>query len=131
MVQRLQAKEGTYGRQKRRLRHKLDPTCTASAAVNGLGWSGADAGQTGDRRPESGTLDLSAVYEAGLSSPQTLRMEIQMNEKTEWTRRIFAAALAGSAAIAQTPAAPQAAPPAGAAQAQIGRASCRERGEIS
>jgi hypothetical protein len=44
-------------------------------------------------------------------------MEIQMNKKTEWTRRLFAAALAGSPAIAQTSAAPQAAPPSGAPQA--------------
>src|ERR1035438_5573679 len=41
-------------------------------------------------------------------------MEIQMNQKTEWTRRLFAAALAGSPAIAQTSIAPQAAPPPGA-----------------
>ncbi len=40
-----------------------------------------------------------------------------MNKKTEWTRRLFAAALAGSPAIAQTSAAPQAAPPSGAPQA--------------
>src|SRR5450759_2335052 len=41
-------------------------------------------------------------------------MEIQMNKKTEWTRRLFAAALAGSPAIAQTSGASQAAPPSGA-----------------
>ena len=40
-----------------------------------------------------------------------------MNNKPELTRRLFAAALAGSPALAQTPAASQTAPPADAAQA--------------
>src|ERR1017187_10640578 len=76
-----------------------------------MGRSGADTGQAGDRRQARGTPTFGAGSTAGLGGRQKLRMEIQMNQKTEWTRRLFAAALAGSPAIAQTSAAPPAVPP--------------------
>src|ERR1019366_2578188 len=77
-----------------------------------MGRSGADTGQAGDRRQARGTPAFGAGSTAGLRGRKNVQMKNQKNQKTKGPRRLFAAALAGAPAIAQTSAPPQAAPQA-------------------